>query len=81
MFEFKPGPERVTPYFCKQCERQQVSGAYAPGKCTHCECIDFYSEFDTDAPCNRHGEEENEDYEEPEYYYDGEMTFEMRRAA
>ena len=59
LFSLPTGPQRVTLYYCKQCEMGQISGDYAPGKCTHCDSTDFYSEFDLGAPCNRHEEEEN----------------------
>jgi hypothetical protein len=75
---FKPGPEKITLYFCKQCERQTVSGNYAPAKCPHCESDSFWSEFEKEAPCNRHEEEENAN-EDDEYFWDGEEYFYLKR--
>lgn len=77
---FRLGPERVTVYFCKQCERQTVSGDYQPVSCPHCENDSFWSEFDDEAPCNRHQEEENLN-EEDEYFWDGEYTFQLKKVS
>ena len=77
MKSFDPQPERITLYFCKRCERQTISGSYMPSKCPHCKFTDFWSEFDDGAPCNRHGEEENDD----EVFFDGEETFLMKKVA
>ena len=77
---FKPQPEQIIVYFCKQCERPTVSGNYHPSECPHCECTKFWSEFEDDAPCNRHEEEENLD-EEDEYFWDGEYTFELKKVS
>lgn len=58
---FSPGPERITLYFCKQCEKMAVGGDYRPNKCTQCDSTDFWSEFEEGAPCNR--EEDGEEWE------------------
>jgi hypothetical protein len=81
LMDFEPSPERITLYFCKQCERQTVSGNYAPAICNHCEHDEFYSEFEPGAPCNRQEEEENDEEEDPEYFYDGEELFELKKVA
>jgi len=73
---FEPSPERVTLYFCKQCEKQIVAGNYAPANCDHCDGDEFWSEFDDGAPCNREDEEDDD-----EYFYDGEYEFKLRRAS
>lgn len=64
---------QVTIYFCKQCEKQTL----IPIQCNHCDAVEFWDEFDDGAPCNRLEEEE----EDPEYYYDGEYDFELKKVA
>lgn len=63
-------------WFCQICERQTVSKS-VPTKCYYCDGTWFWHESDPAAPCNRHGEEENQ--YESEYFYDGEFTFEMKK--
>jgi hypothetical protein len=58
LLELEPAPEKITVYFCKECEMQTVAGNYQPASCCHCNSRDFWSEFDLGAPCNRQNEEE-----------------------
>lgn len=55
---FEPGPERITLYFCKECQGENIAGDYAPAYCEFCEHTEFWSEFDKEAPSLK-GEEEN----------------------